>query len=694
MDEINTNNNYINSQLNFSTSEQLRLFNDKYSEYEYLTKNMNKNNNEEEENLSFEGIISKEPLSNQYEIIPYSLLNLFPNCLVGRIISKFLIGKTTKYQYGVAILIGPRIVLTVAHNLLIDGIKADKIFFCPISNGTFSLCENIISDKFYIPNEFIYYGNINEKKEQLLYDWGLIFFNWDVGEYIINSVNAYFKDYNGYLKENTCLYQFFLNELSNNENYNDEKISKNILIILGYTSYDEAIKFSEYNIIKSNKNCFIRTKSLNSSHKMIHQSNKQLYNNINNSSINQQIQGKIFAELVDEINQSNNKFLNLNIEKEIEENNINSSSLNEETKKENEYDTYIITKLFRKSFQKNKNYNLYCETNYNIIPYILFDEIEKIKDIYNDNPDKDLVMTHSKGKILSIISEKTNNIIKYRITTYKGQSGSPIFLKNIKTNQLRFLGLHSRRGPVIDIMKIIKLYCNKNNLNRSFSYNSSILSKKNKSLENLIDPVNGVCDFNIALGFNKETILKISQICYSQTVPMILSDYNIDSIYFNISLLIYKSNKVINGIFKRNLMLENIFIISSKIIGIDVDYILLKDNTEMIYNYAFDKEKTLEEVFDYNNHVIENLVYYQKFFEIGINTKVYCENLSNEIISKFLRNNFIKINQLKDNLSQYSIPLFKSIFEHLSTIDCKLQIYGEIFKKIRTNILNKIENCI
>ena len=225
------------------------------------------------------------------------------------------------------------------------------------------------------------------------------------------------------------------------------------------------------------------------------------------------------------------------------------------------------------------------ETNYNIIPYILFDEIEKIKDIYNDNPDKDLVMTHSKGKILSILLEKTNNIIKYRITTYKGQSGSPIFLKNIKTNQLRFLGLHSRRGPVIDIMKIIKLYCNKNNLNKSFSYQSSFISKKNKSIENLIDPVNGVCDFNIALGFNKETILKISQICYNQTVPMILSDYNIDSIYFNITLLIYKSNKVINGIFKRNLMLEDIFIISSKIIGIDVDYILLRDNTEMIYNY-------------------------------------------------------------------------------------------------------------
>ena len=688
MDEINTNNNFNKSEFNFSIREKFPLFNNEDSEYEYLSKKKNKKNKEEEENLSFEGIISKEPLSNQYEIIPYSSLDLFPNCLVGRIITKFLIGKTTKYQYGVAILIGPRIVLTVAHNLLIDGIKADKIFFCPISNGNFSLCDNIISDKFYIPNEFIYYGNINEKKEQLLYDWGLIFFNWDVGDYIINSVNGYYKDYNGYLKENSCLYQFFLNELNNNDNYDNENISKNILIILGYTSYDEALKFNDNNIINSNKNSFLRTKS----HQMIHQSNKLLYNKIENSSINKQIQGKIFAELIDEINPLDNQFLNLNIENEIKENNINSLSLNEETKKENEYDTYVITKLFRKSFQKNKNY-LFYETDYNIIPYILFDEIEKIKDIYNDNPDKDLVMTHSKGKVLSIISENKNNIIKYRITTYKGQSGSPIFLKDIKNNQLRFLGLHSRRGPVIDVLKIIKLYYNKKNLNRSFSYESSSLPKKNKFLENLIDPVNGVCDFNIALGFNKETILKISQICYAQTVPMFLSDYNIDSIYFNISLLIYKSNKVINGLFKRNLMLEDIFIISSKIIGIDVDYILLRDNTEMIYNYNFDKEKTLEEVFNYNNIVIEDLVYYQKFFEIGINIKAYCEDSSNEIISKFLSNNYIKINQLKENLSQHSILLFKSIFEHLSSIDCKLQIYGEIFKKIRKNILNKIENC-
>ena len=168
MDEINTNNNYNNSELNFSIREKFPLFNNEDSEYEYLSKKKNKKNKEEEENLSFEGIISKEPLSNQYEIIPYSSLDLFPNCLVGRIITKFLIGKTTKYQYGVAILIGPRIVLTVAHNLLIDGIKADKIFFCPISNGNFSLCDNIISDKFYIPNEFIYYGNINEKKRTII----------------------------------------------------------------------------------------------------------------------------------------------------------------------------------------------------------------------------------------------------------------------------------------------------------------------------------------------------------------------------------------------------------------------------------------------------------------------------------------------------------------------------------------------
>ena len=693
MYDINSNSIFSNSKLDFTINEKLPLFNDEDSEYEYLKNNDKK---KEKTNISFEGIISKEPLSNQYEIVPYSLLNLFPKCLVGRIITKFLIGKTTKYQYGVAILIGPRIVLTVAHNLLIDGIKADKIFFCPISNGNFSLCDNIISDKFYIPNEFIFYGNINEKKEQLLHDWGLIFFDWDVGDFIINSVNAYYKDYSGYLKENSGLYQFFLNELNNDiKNYKDD-YCKNELIILGYTSYEEALKFSRNNLNKK-KNDYLRTKSLTDSHPKLNQPDIRFYPNSESNPMNKHIQGKIFAELVNEMDTSNNNsFLNLNIEQIISENNSNipSSSI-EETRKENEYDSYLITKLFRKSFQKNKNDYSYYENYKNIIPYILFDEVNKFQDIYDDNPKLDLVMTESKGKILTIISERSNNIIKYRITTYKGQSGSPIFLNDIKTNKLKFLGLHSRRGPVVDIMKIIKLYDKKNesDLNKSFSYYSS-LSKKNKSLENLIDPVNGVCDFNIALGFNTETIYKIKQICYSQTIPMVLSNYKIDSVYFNISLFIQKSNKIYNGIFRRNLMLKDIFIISSKIVGINEDYILLRDNSEMIYNYMFDKEKTLEEVFNDNNNLIEkNLIYYQKIFEIGINTKVYCENAANTIINDFLTNNFLNINQLKENLSQYSIPLFQNIFEFLKSIDCKLQIYGVIFKKIRTNILNKIEKC-
>jgi hypothetical protein len=41
--------------------------------------------------FSIEGIISQESLMNKYEIISYSTLKNFPFCLVGRIISKFLI---------------------------------------------------------------------------------------------------------------------------------------------------------------------------------------------------------------------------------------------------------------------------------------------------------------------------------------------------------------------------------------------------------------------------------------------------------------------------------------------------------------------------------------------------------------------------------------------------------------------------
>jgi hypothetical protein len=67
MYDINSNSIFSNSKLDFTINEKLPLFNDEDSEYEYLKNNDKK---KEKTNISFEGIISKEPLSNQYEIVP------------------------------------------------------------------------------------------------------------------------------------------------------------------------------------------------------------------------------------------------------------------------------------------------------------------------------------------------------------------------------------------------------------------------------------------------------------------------------------------------------------------------------------------------------------------------------------------------------------------------------------------------
>ncbi len=38
------------------------------------------------------------------------------------------------------------------------------------------------------------------EKELLLNNWGLIFFNLDVGEFVINNINAFQNDFYGFFK--------------------------------------------------------------------------------------------------------------------------------------------------------------------------------------------------------------------------------------------------------------------------------------------------------------------------------------------------------------------------------------------------------------------------------------------------------------------------------------------------------------
>ena len=627
--------------------------------------------------FSIEGIISQESLMNKYEIISYSTLKNFPFCLVGRIISKFLISNTIKYQYGVGILIGPRIVLTVAHNLIYKGIKAKKIFFNPISNGDFNLCNNILSYKCYIPEDYISYYKLKMEKEQLLNDWGLIFFNWDVGEFVINNINAFQNDFYGFLKENDGVYQYFINELNNNDYLYDDN---NEISIIGYTEYNEAIK-----IYKNSHNDKIKYKNRKKS--TIVMRKYKFERNFSN-------QGKIFAELIQDIK-------NKKLSDSMDENNIFNNLDNDININNNE--TILISEYLNKSFNTDKIFQNNINDKIYNTDFILFNYPNELNSFYHNFPNNNLVMTESKGKLLSIISEKMNNIIKYRISTYKGQSGSPIFLRD-NNNIYHFIGLHSRRGPIINVLKIIKLISIniENYKHKSFSY----LSKKNNSNKISVNNIfsdnhfqlNGICNFNIALGLNKNKMKEIIDYCKTEIISNNLKKYESICFYYNISLVIPDVNIFIHGLFKPFLKLEIIFKIVSKCLKLSKKYILIQDNFHMIYNYNIDRNRNLEEIFSNYPVLNKNVIFYQKIFQIKINYKLFSEQTSNLIIEKICKENNITIKQIQGNLYTYKNKLLTELINILKQFNHTSKIYNELLRRVKNKLLiqlnNNIDDCI
>ena len=94
---------------------------------------------------------------NKYEINSYSFFKKF--CLLFNWENNIKIFniKYNKKQYWVRILSGLRIILIFVHNLIYKEIKGKEIFFNPISKDDFNLCNNIISYKYYIPEDYISY---------------------------------------------------------------------------------------------------------------------------------------------------------------------------------------------------------------------------------------------------------------------------------------------------------------------------------------------------------------------------------------------------------------------------------------------------------------------------------------------------------------------------------------------------------
>lgn len=631
-----------------------------------------------------EGIINHEPLKNKYEIIKYHQMNHFPFCLVGTIVSKLEIDEDKKTINGVGIFIGPRVVLTVAHNLVHyykgSVYNAKKVFFNPVANGNFSLCHSIKAHKFYVNEDYIKAVRSDNQRNQIMNDWGLIFFDWDVGDCVINKLNSHFIDDFANLKQINGLYSFFCDDLNDNFLFAAKQLK---ISIVGYTQYSEATK--AYRSTHTNDNNLTdESSSIEGS-----ESSSLICPITNTSSIMTSVnQGKIFAEIVQENKEMYNSFWNFNPNM-----NNNSESI---IKPINVNEEGLILPIQINSKNKKE------------ISFFIFDS----KSLSKESEDSSvcafnaLVMTESKGAIINTEKEGLD-VLRYRISTYKGQSGSPIFIR-IRVNSkeeskakyyYHFIGLHSRRGPMISLSNLYTKTMNKSfcsnystKQRRKASPQKNYFDSNNKAIEfvtyllqeNFAKSPDGICDFNIALGIHKTILNKISSIAREQIRPQIENEFALSSYYYKIHIIVPFASELYTGIFMQTVSLSKIFKLAASIVHVKEDFISLKDQNGNIYSYKFDREKILKEIFENSN---EDAAF---FFEIEIKLRSYSEHIAATAIDAVCRKNKVDIDMIKSNIV-YMTELFRSIFDEIADMNAGSDVYGDLFKKIRRGVLTKLD---
>lgn len=567
--------------------------------------------------------ISKEVTKSKYLTISPNKMNKFPYYLIGKIVSQcsHSLSSTKNFINGVGILIGPSIVLTVAHNLCHinknEVIFAKNICFYPAANGDFVPFTTFKSKDYYIPQEYINATLKGDKQQQLSNDWGVVFFDEDIGDEVFTLFDIWNKD-NSNTMTDGILYSFFTNE------DNKVKLKKNTNIALvGYT---------EQRNIQINSNAFqVNIFSKNDTYRTNVDDNN--LTNITSYTSSLGTQGKLTSEILDEgrdlFRGSNTSTSNINLS-------IESFPLSSP------------------HYQKENSVEF----------LILYDPDGMFIDYEGEYSEYDkVVMSESIGEISR--GDMIDDNIAYKISTYKGQSGSPVFIFSPETNEYTFIGLHSRRGPCKYEDKDISL----------LSFYSSI------------------CEFNKGIGIygvRKKRIISIIIEELSKKKIQLTEDISIkyQPHIFKMISLSYRGEIKVTGLFRVDVLLSLVFGFAGKLLLIPEEFILLsnlnEDNEEDILNFNYDRDKCVIDIFgdNFNNKIT---------FEVGINIKKYGEYLAKKILNKFLLKNKITEEELIENFKDYTKEIFSSIFEEISFLGKNILDYGLLFKKIRKNILLQLK---
>lgn len=676
-----------------------------------------------------EGTINNEPPKNKYRTIKYHKMNKFPYYLTGKIISTFKgsFTETKHFLNGVGILIGPQVILTVAHNLVYYNIdkleQAKKVEFYPCSNGDFIPFNNIKSKCTYVPDEYINALRSGNREKQLANDWGLIFLNKNLGLYImklfdINNNNNCVD--NNELKVNGNVYSFFTDESgyktisSKCQESTDIHNNNNTIALVGYTEYKHNYKRNtSYKFLKS----FIKDTSITDSHDHTNNtmnaypistvSDEINFNQVSIQMISFEVnQGKLTSELI----QEGKDYVKHN--KSTHDNTFQHNSSNQEIDKSNDTESLITS---------SNDYTL-SSIKDNGIDYIILDLKEYNREFDSSDVNK-LIMSESCGE-MELSSDKES--ISYKISTYKGQSGSPVFLKykNEKTNTYvySFLGIHSRRGPSRgeilyehghspNCTNSSSLATNEN----SYTSENNIFHIQNQDKQSLMDfiannnvgKINGICDYNLAVaiyGNKKAKIIdKINNTLHQgviQKTQKKKSNTNCNSKYYDylnkqdvftsfILVKLYENNQLkCQGVFKNTMKMDIIFSFASQISNIPTEFILLYEGDDIL-NYNYDSIKSIrtilkeEEMSTMNNNNMSLLT-----LHIGVKYKAYGEFLGEVILNKLFSQN--EFNKPFTNDNPITKQIFSEIFKEIHFLRNNPLVYGKLFKKIRKHLMNKL----
>jgi hypothetical protein len=341
--------------------------------------------------------------------------------------------------------------------------------------------------------------------------------------------------------------------------------------------------------------------------------------------------------------------------------------------------------------------------------------------------------------------------LKYPISTYKGQSGSPIFLRikkndnNPKNKYLYvFIGLHSRRGPI----KNDKLNELSNNSNFNSNINSNNMSSASSKLaENLFisETENGTDSFPINNNIKEYLTLSNNNNNNNNQIKNTIREIQPgkNSFITNIKPEEAEYNSLImkNGICNYNVALNILGDTSKNIMDVikqnkeslsrerpslnsefalvrlyDKENLALKGlfknqlNMEVLFQVASDfkklpiefiRFKQCSDQFSKNyltyNHDREKFLYKlieneeensQLEFFININKNTYSKFIAESIFNKFSEN--YNMDKVKLEFKKYSKHLFDSIFTELKGYDPNSSFYGKFFKLIRDHLLKKI----